>query len=259
MQASVTIEALTRYPVKGLSGEALEHVHLAPGQGFPFDRQFGFARPGSGFDPEDPKPLPKTKFYMLARDERLSGLTTRYDEAAGTLSVAHSGQNTELDLSSESGRQAASQYLKTFLGLPETQTPHLYEGTPHRFTDVSVDSAQMMNAVSIINRDSVDAFSQAIGSPVEPERFRGNILISGLEPFLELDLVGEDLVIGSVKLRVLKRTRRCAATQVNLATGQRDLDVPKLLHGQYGHMDMGIYAEVITGGDVSLGASVQLS
>ena len=65
------IDTLIRYPIKGLSGESLNTVQLAPGQGFPCDRQFGFARPNSGFDPNQPRPLPKTKFYMLARDASL--------------------------------------------------------------------------------------------------------------------------------------------------------------------------------------------
>ena len=66
------IEALTRFPIKGLSGEALDGVTLEAGQGFPGDRKFGFARPNSGFVPADPKPLPKTE-VLHARTRRQSG------------------------------------------------------------------------------------------------------------------------------------------------------------------------------------------
>ena len=53
---TTTITALTRYPIKGLSGQELKSVKLERGTGFPCDRQFGFARPNSGFDPDSPKP-----------------------------------------------------------------------------------------------------------------------------------------------------------------------------------------------------------
>ena len=69
------IQNLYRYPIKGLSAEPLESVDLQNGSGFPLDRALGFARPGSGFDPENPKPLEKTKFVVLARDAGLATLT----------------------------------------------------------------------------------------------------------------------------------------------------------------------------------------
>lgn len=70
-------------------------------------------------------------------------------------------------------------FLKDILTLRDDEVPHLYEASPHRFTDVSVDSIKMMNAVSIINTDSVHAFAKTIGHNVDPNRFHTNIRISG--------------------------------------------------------------------------------
>jgi uncharacterized protein YcbX len=245
---TITVETLTRYPIKGLSGQLLESVQLEAGSGFPCDRRFGLARPRSGFDPAAPKPLPKTRFYMLARDERLALLATEFDEASGQLRIATQAESSQFAIDTESGKQAACDFLKTYLGLPEEDDPQLFEATPHRFTDVSVVSAEMMNAVSIINLDSVRDFSRKIGVDVDPRRFRGNILLSGLEPFAELDMIGREISIGAVNLKFVKRTKRCPATEVNLSTGERDIKTPKLLQQHYGHMDMGVYAEVVNGG-----------
>lgn len=246
------IQALTRYPIKGLSGQAMQHVSLISGQGFPNDRRFGFARPNSGFNPSEPKPLPKTKFYMLARDASLALLDTRYDDESNTLTFTSGDKQVEFNIETSTGKSAASDFLKNYLQLPSDETPELFEASPHRFTDVSVDSEQMMNAVSIINADSVAAFSKAIGQTVDPNRFRGNILISGLDPFAELDLVDQKIRIGDAELKIVKRTRRCPATEVNLDTGERDLKTPRLLREQYNHMDMGVYAEVIRSGAISV-------
>jgi len=254
-----TVSALTRFPVKGLSGESLSKVNLETGQGFPCDRQFGFARPNSGFDPKDPKPLPKTKFYMLARDAELALLNTEFDEATGRLTLSNSGNTEQFDITSDQGRKDASQFLKSYLSLADDETPQLYAASPHRFTDVSVDSVAMMNAVSIINLESVREFSKAIGKTVDPNRFRGNIHLSGMPAFEELDSVGRLLTIGTTRMKIVQRTQRCPATEVNLTTGLRDLKTPKLLREHYRHMDMGVYAEVVDGGAISSGDTAEFN
>ena len=67
-----------------------------------------------------------------------------------------------------------------------------------------------------------------IGAPVDPLRFRGNIHLEGLAPWAEFDLVGRVLTTGSgVRLQVTKRIQRCAATNVDPASGLRDLQIPK--------------------------------
>ena len=46
------IACMYRYPIKGLSAEALHAVELAAGEGLPLDRKFALARPNAPFDPE---------------------------------------------------------------------------------------------------------------------------------------------------------------------------------------------------------------
>ena len=254
---AIKIEALTRYPIKGLSGQPLDSVQLQRGQGFPNDRKFGFARPHSGFNPSNPKPLPKTKFYMLARDAKLALLSTAYDEVTGVLTMAAPQDTGTFDITTTPGKQQASLFFKSYLALEDDETPELYEASPHRFTDVSVDSIEMMNAVSLINLDSVHQFARSINQEVDPRRFRANIHFSGLAPFSELDMVGQELVAGEVQFKIVRRTRRCPATEVNLATGERNLKVPQLLLQQYDHRDMGVYAEVVKGGTLSAGDEVR--
>ena len=254
-----TVDALTRYPVKGLSGESLDSVQLLSGHGFPGDRQFGFARPNSGFDPDKPAPLPKSRFYMLARDAKLALLNTAYNDETGLFTISTPEQSAKFKISSVTGKQEAAQFLKNVLALPDDEIPQLFEASPHRFTDVSVDSVEMMNAVSIINIDSVHEFAKTIGQDVDPKRFRANIHITGWEPRSELELVGCHIALGNALLKIVKRTKRCPATEVDLKTGLRNIKTPKLLRQNYGHMDMGVYAEVIEGGEIALGDTVQLT
>ncbi len=248
------IVALARYPIKGMSAEPLDSVTLQSGEGFPGDRQWGFARPGSGFDPSDPKPLPKDKFVVLLQEAGLAGIEARLEQH--TLSLTTAGATHSFDLADQTGRDGAAQFLQSALKL--NNTPSLVRSDPHRFTDVSVVSPELMNAVSILSRDSVAAFSEDIGRPINEKRFRMNIEVKGWTPWVELEYVGRGIQIGSVRLKVLLRTRRCAATEVNPETAERDLPLPSLLRKTYAHFDMGVYAEVVEGGTIKLGDEIVL-
>jgi uncharacterized protein YcbX len=70
--------------------------------------------------------------------------------------------------------------------------------------------------------------------------------------------VGRALDIGGVRLTVISRITRCAATTVNPATGERDINVPKLLRQGFGHIDLGVYARVETAGSVAVGDTVKM-
>jgi uncharacterized protein YcbX len=255
-----TITSLLHYPVKGLSGQTLPAVTLSPGQGFPYDRMFGFARVGSGFDPAAPAPMPKDRFLMLMRDERLAGLASHFDPVSRLLELKVQGRPVHrADLSTPEGCAATEAFFARMFDLAPDRMPRFVHAAPHRFTDVSVVSADLMNAVSLINLDSITDLEARTGTSIAPERFRANIYFSGWPAFSELALVGQEIIIGTARARVTLRTRRCAATEVNPATARRDLPIPRLLHQHYGHSDMGIYAELATGAVIRPGDSVSFA
>ena len=257
--SAASVVALYRYPVKGLSAEPLEAVELAPGRGFPHDRAWGFARSGTEFDQERPEPLPKGKFLMLARDERLAGLDTRFDPETLRLTVHVDGEEAlRADMGTDEGRDAASAFLARALELGPERLPRFVSGGEHRFTDVSVVSERMMHAVSLLNLASVEDLERRAAHAIEPERFRANIVVDGLEPWSELGLVDREIELGGVRLRGVLRTRRCAATEVNPATARRDAKVPRLIATHFGHPDMGVYLEVVGGGTLRIGDAVRV-
>jgi uncharacterized protein YcbX len=77
-----TIARICRYPVKGMSAEALSRVRVEQGEVLPLDRRFALARPRAPFDSERPAWLAKRHFLMLMTDERLAMLRVAYDDAS---------------------------------------------------------------------------------------------------------------------------------------------------------------------------------
>ena len=247
------LESIYRYPVKGLSPEKLDRASLTAGAYFPGDRLFAIENGPSGFDPAAPVHQPKTKFLMLMRDERLATLRTQYDDATGTLSIHQdSRQAVRADLATKEGRLAVEAFFRRFM-------PHDLRGAPkvlaapegYRFTD-----SRVSGFVSIINLASVAELETIIGLPVHPLRFRANLYVRGWPAWSEFDLVDREFAIGAVRLKGLKRIVRCAATNVDPDTGARDLTIPNTLMKNFDHMDFGIYAQVIEGGDIAPGNSI---
>ncbi|CAA2102386.1 hypothetical protein MBUL_01659 [Methylobacterium bullatum] len=249
------LEALHRYPVKGLSPEGLEGAALEAGRYFPGDRLFALENGPSGFDPAAPKHQPKIKFLMLMRNEALARLSTRYDDETSVLTIRQGdGIAVEADLSTPEGREAVEAFFRAEFADALRGPPRLLTAPDgFRFTD----SAR--GFVSLLNLASVAATEDMVGAPVDPLRFRANLHLSGLPPFAELDLVGRILTTsGGVRLRISKRTERCAATNVDPATGIRDLAIPRTLSTRLGHTDCGVYAEVLHGGRLERGETLRI-
>lgn len=253
---TIRIAALHRYPVKGLSPEHLTRATLAAGGYFPGDRLFAVENGPSGFDPAAPEHHPKVKFLMLMRNEALARLATRYDDATGELVIAEGGREAARgDLATPEGRLAVEAFFRRFMP-EELRGPPKVLAAPegYRFTD------SPRGFVSIINLASVRDLEGRLGAPIDPLRFRGNIHVEGLEPWAEFDLVERELeTLTGVRLGVIKRIERCAATNVDPATGIRDLQIPKALMRLYGHFDCGIYCRVLAGGTIAEGERFQIT
>jgi uncharacterized protein YcbX len=240
------IAGIYRYPVKGLTPEQLSRTELKPGQTLLADRRYAIENGPSGFDPADPKWLPKPHFLMLMRDEWLAGLRTHFDDASHVLTIRRDGKvAAEGDLETPEGRAAIENFFASTFPDLVRGPPRILESPGHSFSDVA------RKVVSIINLASVRAIENMVGAPVHPLRFRANLYVEGWPAWHEFDLLDRTLAIGDVRLKVVKRIVRCAAVNVDPDTAARDLSIPQALQRRLGHADCGIYAEVITGGIIA--------
>ena len=127
-------------------------------------------------------------------------------------------------------------------------------GAGHSFSDVA------RKVVSIINLASVAAIENAVGAPVNPLRFRGNLYVTGWPAWHEFDLIDRTIVIDNkARLQIVKRIERCAATDVDPDIGIRDLSIPRTLMDNFDHTDCGVYAEVTADGDIAVGNGVSVA
>jgi MOSC domain-containing protein len=252
MGEAAKLQAIYRYPVKGLSAEPLQGAELAVGSTIAGDRIYAVENGPSGFDPSAPRYVPKQRYLMLQRNERLAMLRTRFDQASHTLVIEAEGREAARgDLRAPAGRAAIERFLAAFCADELRGPPKVLHAPGFSFSDVA------RKVLSIINLGSVAAVETVVGAPVHPLRFRGNLYVTGWPAWREFDLVGREIAFGSgARLRIVKRIVRCAATNVDPDTGIRDLSVPNTLMRSFGHADCGVYGEVVKAGKIAVGDQV---
>jgi len=248
---SAQITGLYRYPVKGLTPEALEQVALRTGETLPSDRRYAIENGQSGFDPAAPSWMPKTVFLMLMRNERLAALRTHFEDESHVLTIHRDGKMVARgDLETAEGRAAIEGFFAQNF-VPELKgAPKILVSPGHSFSDVA------KKVVSIINLASVRAVETMVSADVNPLRFRANLYARGWPAWHEQGLVGARLAIGEARLKVVKTITRCAATNVDPDTAARDLEIPTAIQNRLGHNECGIYAEVIKGGTIEIGDTI---
>jgi uncharacterized protein YcbX len=242
------IVGLYRHPVKGFTPEPLESASLAAGGAFPDDRIFAVENGPSGFDPAAPGFIPKQKFAVLAALADVARARTRYDETTGVLTATADGfPPLAAGLAEPAGRRDFAAWLTALLGDGIRGPLQVVEASGHRFLD------HPQGHVSLLNLASVRDLAAKIGRPVDPRRFRANILVEGWPAWAELEVGAADFALGPVRATLFQPIVRCVATHVDPDTAERDLDIVRALFEHYGHCHCGVYIHVTEGGRIAPG------
>lgn len=242
------VTGIFRYPVKGLSPDPLQSVSVAPGGALPFDRAWAIENGPSRFDPANPEPVPDISFLVLMRDERLAALESRFEEDTQRLVLLRGGRQVASGvLSTPSGRQIIEQFMAAFMSDRLRGRPKIVGGPGYCITEGGVP------CVHIINLATLRDLERVMGRAIDPIRFRPNLFVDGPAPWDELSWIGREICVGPVRLKIVERTTRCAATNVDPKTGARDMDIPAQMRREFGHLDFGVYALVQSACTVAVG------
>lgn len=242
------VREIHRYPVKGLSGEALAGANLDIGRGIPHDRRWGITggkADGCGDDPGCEGP----GFLTVREHAEFTGISASVG-GEGRLRLRLRDGTTVLDEPAdgpELSRKAAAA-IGDSLGLEGLAlVDHAHDPLwdyPGAF-------------LSLINLASVRDLSAKAGADLDVRRFRGNIILECREPWAEIGWVGHDIRVGSgLVLRVVREIPRCKATCIDPDTARLDVPVPMRLREHYGHKNFGVLAAPITAGALSPGDRV---
>jgi len=184
-----------------------------------------------------------------------------FDPETGELMIADdTGPALRARITEPEGARQAADYIADFLGDSVARPLRIVEARDHTFADARRKPGAVFDKyVSLINRASLAALEEAVEEPIDPLRFRANVYFDGAPAWQELDWIGSDIALGGALLRVVAPITRCAATEVNPDTAERDIAIVTELQRGFGHNLMGIYAEVIEGGEIAVGDKVAVT
>jgi uncharacterized protein YcbX len=225
--SSVKVENVIFYPIKGCKGIQRYSIAISD-NGLENDRIYAVLQSDS-MSPVNWKALSQTKYPKLAcvspSDVTDSSLSIR---APGMAQLFHQavfdGPKILIDLWGDTV-EAIDQ------GDPASDWFSLYLGTPVRFvriipgkhrkdtTGISKPSSLFYRTpILLMAKESVEELSVRVQETLSYERFRPNIVLSGLRPFEE-DSIAR-IRIGNVILDISELCERCSIPAVNPKTGE---------------------------------------
>ncbi len=240
---TIAVAGLYRHPIKGHGREAVQSVTLEAGKTMPWDRVWAVAHEAAKFNDDAPEWVPCANFSRGSKAPELMAITAQVNETSGTIRLTHPRlQPLSINPGNPDDAAALIAWTKPIMPGGRAASARIVSAPGRGMTDSDFPS------ISINSHASLDALSDRAGQDISPLRFRGNIWVSGLDPWAEFDLVGNTIRIGDAELYVREPIERCAATTANPDTGVRDLDTLALLREGWGHQNFGVYAEVTVGG-----------
>jgi len=222
------VDSLWKYPVKSLVGEKIETVVLND-RGLDGDRIYAVSstkgKLGSGKNTR-----------RFTRIDGLFAMSARTTKSGVSIKFPNGNELADDD-------PALNDQLSQLLGqdvklTKEDNISHFDQGAIHILTTKTLLSLQNLLP----------------DSHISASRFRPNIVIDSSHEAAAL--IGKTLKIGEVRLKVIQETERCRM----ITLSQSDLDyspeILKTISKSYS-LNFGVYAQIISTGDISIGNEVQ--
>ncbi|MFN3526304.1 MAG: MOSC domain-containing protein [Paracoccus sp. (in: a-proteobacteria)] len=244
---------IRRHPIKSIGGEGLDRVTLTAARRLPGDREWAVLTEAgerhaltSQTDGQPDRWLPKSCFLRGVASHDLQAIEGGW---RGDLLHLRHPRAGEISFDPETEGARLVEWLRPLWPADAPPPTRLVRGA-------AIWTDQKWPWLSILSLDSLQALEGELGRPLGTDRWRGNLWISGAAPWAERDWIGRVIKLGCVELRVTEHIGRCDATSADSRTGLRDGDMVADLDRLYGHTDFGVFAEVVTGGEILIGDKV---
>jgi uncharacterized protein YcbX len=256
-----TVESLWRYPIKSMSGEAVNEAFMGF-SGLYGDRCYAFknsaARKGFPYlnaNVQQQMLLYRPQFRYAERAAKPPNLAEAMSIAPGVTAANAEPDDLMLDVVTPSGAVVAvdDPALREMLGEGLRGENHL--------TLVRSDRALTdCRPVSLISLQTIRQVEAELGIPVDKRRFRANVYLDLAADygFAEDELVGRKLRIGSsAEIMVLERDPRCKMISLDPDTGEHNPEVLREVARAHAAF-AGVYCAVLVEGILTKGDSIEV-
>ncbi len=242
---TIRLAHICRHPIKAYGREMLASVRLSEGEGLPFDREWAVAHEAAKLTPGW---NPCQNFTRGAKAPALMAITGDLDESSRRVTLRHPDR-PDLTVAPDDPVDQARLVAWAIPLIPETRArPASVVSGGVAMTDSNYPT------VSVLSLSSLADLSARMGMNLSIHRWRANLWLEGLDPWAEWGWVGQRFALGGAVLEVTERITRCTATTVDPESGKVSGNTLTGLETHFGHQDFGVFARVITGGDIAIGA-----
>ena len=260
---SAIISSINYCPVKSVSFQSIDRCKIKREIGIVGDRIFAFAKNldlGNAKlfekNPEDRKGK-WNKVLTLKNSPVLNKYNFLYKENSLTLTfndkeilTINVNELSEHELLSNKIIELENSLKEPIILMKNEESP---------FFDTSISNkVDFINSVSLLNIQSINDFQKKIDQKIEISRFRGNICIDGIKPWIEREWLGKIIKINNVSFKVEKNIPRCVAINLKPTTDDNSLNLLQSLKKAYDHFEMGIYLTPLDDGEINSGDMIKI-
>ncbi|MGJ8721293.1 MAG: MOSC domain-containing protein [Salinibacterium amurskyense] len=260
------VTRLRVYPVKSFAGEDVDSAAVNP-WGIDQDRRWAIVdSDGKSLTARQHNHLLGLSAHALSdtavqlSDREGSNVTVDMADGGDTIEVSHSGQGTAL-----AARGEVNRWLTERVGLDArlvwqsdpTVRPIDPEDGGQPGEVVSLADGGPLLLASEASLRQLDEWAEADAAPLDMIRFRPNVIIDDLEPFVEESWT--HVTIGDVRFRVTMICDRCVMTTIEPSTLERGKEPIRTLaqHRQRDHKTwFGIRLTPLDGGRIHVGDAI---
>ena len=243
-------------PVKSLSFSNKESLIIKKNIGIQNDRIFAFTRIINETEANIYKKNPNKRnlkfFLTLKNSPFLNKYNFKYEKNELSL-LFEKDLIKKINLDNDNNLKLMAEELKKRESIIN-YIPYLIKNVDFPFFDTMPE-----NSISLINMNSIKDFEKKIDHKIDHERFRGNIYISNIDPWLEFNWINKKIMINNCSFLVLKKIPRCSATNLRLNSDIFDINVPQKLKEIYGNIDMGIYLKPLNNGTININDKIVIT
>ena len=261
---SVSISSIHYCPVKSVSFQSTNDCEIKKNIGIIGDRIFAFSK---GLDLNQARLFEKNlkerrgkwnKILTLKNSPVLNKYNFLFNENKLTLIkdnkeilTIDTNDSSEYELLSNKILELENSLEKPIFLMKDKNLP---------FFDTSISNKTILtHSISLLNLKSIEDFQKKINQKIESQRFRGNIIIEGIQAWEEKNWIGKIIKINDILFKVEKNIPRCVAINLKPNTDDNSLNLLQSLKKNYNHFDMGIYLTALNDGKIKIGDIISLT
>ena len=259
----VSISSINYCPVKSISFQTDNNCKIRKNIGIVGDRVFAFSK---GLESNQAQLFEKNlderrgkwnkiltlknspvlnKYNFKFKDNKLT--FSKKDNEILTIDVS---KTSEYDLLSNKILELENSIQKPIFLMKNFEIP---------FFDTSISNKTVLtHSISFLNNKSIEDFEKKTNRTIEPQRFRGNIHVDGMEAWEERNWIGKIIKINNISFKVEKNIPRCVAINLKPNSDDNSLNLLQSLKKNYNHYDMGLYLTALDDGQVNIGDNVSI-